>query len=50
MASLCTFNPDLEIIKPTNYLVNYYYILMSCKALGYLEYIFEFCKISLVKY
>lgn len=48
MAKLCTFNPNLEIIKPTNYLANYFYILMSCRSLGYLEYVIEFCKISLV--
>ena len=48
MANLCTFNPELEIIKPTNYLSNMYFMVLSCRALGYLEYVLEFCKISIV--
>lgn len=48
MANICTFNKDLEIIKPSNYILNYYYMLISCKSIGYLEYVLEFCKISIV--
>ena len=50
MANLLSFIPDVVILQPTNYLVSTYYIMISCKAIGYLEYVFEFCKISLVNY
>ena len=48
MESICTFNSELEIIKPSNYMLNYYYMLISCKSIGYLEYVLDFCKISIV--
>ena len=43
MADICDDDTKETLINPTNFVSDYYFLLISINSPGYLEYLLDFC-------